>query len=169
MKECIKCGCQKEMTEYHKNPSAKGGLKNTCKSCIKDYQQTPRVMEIKRAAQIKYAHSLKGQATAVGLEPRSRLAGRGDFGRRAYAPRAWDQPTTSRKRLGSRELRQQVAGPNCRAAGVPQWASRCCARLPRELGLYMRFLSVSSQVCRQLPPDPDLHRRPCFWLVVNVM
>ena len=39
MKKCVKCGIEKELTEFHKHKKQKDGLRTRCKTCRKeDYQ-----------------------------------------------------------------------------------------------------------------------------------
>jgi len=45
-------------------------------------------------------------------------------------------------------------------------ASFCFANLPTCISLYMRFLSVGAEVCRQLPSDIASQQRPCSWLTL---
>jgi hypothetical protein len=61
MKKCIKCGIEKELSEFHKRTISKDGHRNECKQCIKEYHSLPRIVEIKRIAQRKYYKSEKGQ------------------------------------------------------------------------------------------------------------
>jgi len=47
IKKCTKCGEEKELSEYHKNKSSKGGLRPVCKKCKneiqREYSQRPEV------------------------------------------------------------------------------------------------------------------------------
>ena len=39
IKKCTKCGEEKELSEYHKNKSSKGGLRPYCKECAREKQR----------------------------------------------------------------------------------------------------------------------------------
>jgi len=57
-KRCSKCQVVKGVSEFHKRPERKSGVKSHCKACRKDYAQSPAG----RAAQKRYDQSPKGKA-----------------------------------------------------------------------------------------------------------
>ena len=44
-KQCSSCGIQKGLSEFHKAPANKDGLKNSCKLCIKEYHRLHRLKD----------------------------------------------------------------------------------------------------------------------------
>lgn len=62
MRRCSKCEEHKNLSEFHRDSTNASGYRSLCKMCIKAYMSSPRVREIKRVAQQKYAKSNKGKA-----------------------------------------------------------------------------------------------------------
>lgn len=70
MKICLKCKIRKPNKEYHFRDKPRGILRERCKACIKEYQSSPRIMEIKRISQAKYSKTKKGRATEQRHSPK---------------------------------------------------------------------------------------------------
>lgn len=61
IKRCTDCKQIKSLSEFNKDESSKDGLQYKCKSCYRDYQQSPKGKAVNRKAQGKYRKTPKGK------------------------------------------------------------------------------------------------------------
>ena len=60
-KQCSRCKQNKPFSNFSKHKNTKDGLQNYCKSCMSNYQRTPKGVESHRKGQKKYRQSPKGR------------------------------------------------------------------------------------------------------------